>query len=211
MLRENGSAAGGAGGAAAGSESRWGRRGGRWGPRDPGSGNGRVGPGGSARDGLWIQLLGNSPEERPVWKRQGTLSRARKQNNVASCHGHRNSLHGHGLERSQAACTLAGAGRRRWDLHVFTRLRARPQMRNPWWTPARLLLQCRSPAGQAPSCPHVCGHATTMLPSAPQRHVAPSPPLYTCQNRDQVEPSGLSKVTQLISTFSFVLEFGIWS
>lgn len=56
---------------------------------------------------------------------------SQKTNNLTSWHGHRNSLHGHSLEHSQAACTLAGAGRRRWDLHVLTRLRARPQMRNP--------------------------------------------------------------------------------
>lgn len=57
----------------------WARRGAPVGPQDPGSENGRVGPGERVQDWLWIQLLGNSPAERPVWKRQGTISRARKQ------------------------------------------------------------------------------------------------------------------------------------
>lgn len=59
--------------------------------------------------------------------RRGLSGRGRGQfpepeNNLASWHSHRNSLHRHSMEHSQAACTLAGTGRRRWDLHVLTRL-----------------------------------------------------------------------------------------
>lgn len=61
----------------------------------------------------------------------GVNFQSQKTNNLASWHSHRNSLHRHSLEHSQAACTLAGAGRRRWDLHMLTRLCARPQIRKP--------------------------------------------------------------------------------